>query len=222
MALPVTIKTYSNIPWNERELRRYANLKAPTVELEELLQKCKEEALEGISYKVCYLELPVVVESEQVDLSFTKIHSKDLAKNLADCHSVVVFGVTIGVEMDRLINRATILSPAKGILMHAVGVERIESLCDVFCQEIALSKRKCGMVTRPRFSPGYGDLDISIQKDIIDVLGASKSIGLALNESMLLSPSKSVTALIGISSTNGDEHKKSCDTCGRVDCEFRR
>ena len=51
--------------------------------------------------------------------------------------------------------------------------------------------------TKNRFSPGYGDFDIVYQKDIFAILDCPKRIGLTLNSSLMMSPSKSVTAIIG-------------------------
>jgi cobalamin-dependent methionine synthase I len=49
-----------------------------------------------------------------------------------------------------------------------------------------------------RFSPGYGDMPLDLQGVILELLEAGKRLGIALGESKLMSPSKSVTALIGI------------------------
>ena len=73
---------------------------------------------------------------------------------------------------------------------------------------------------RPRFSAGYGDLSLSVQKDIFSVLDCARKIGLTLNDSLIMSPSKSVTAVVGISDTPScDGHK--CKSCDKKDCEYR-
>lgn len=51
---------------------------------------------------------------------------------------------------------------------------------------------------KPRFSAGYGDLPLEVQKDIFRVLDCPRKIGLTLNDSLLMSPTKSVTAIVGI------------------------
>ena len=83
-------------------------------------------------------------------------------------------------------------------MMQAIGAERIEALCDAFCDDM---EKEMGVSLRPRFSPGYGDLPLSVQKDIISLLEAPKRIGLSLNDSLLMSPTKSVTAFAGISNS---------------------
>ena len=78
------------------------------------------------------------------------------------------------------------------------GLERIEALCDEFCRDMERELALLGFCTTKRFSPGYSDLPLEIQRDIFRVLGCEKRIGLMLNESLLMSPSKSVTAIVGI------------------------
>ena len=69
----------------------------------------------------------------------------------------------------------------------------IESLCDEGEARILM-----GRASRPRFSPGYGDLPLDAQKMIFSILSPEKHIGLTLNASLMLSPTKSVTAFVGI------------------------
>ena len=107
-------------------------------------------------------------------------------------------------------------------MLQAVGAERIEALCDLFNGEITEKKRAEGLYTRPRFSPGYGDLPLELQKDIFDVLDCPRQIGLTLNQSLLMSPSKSVTAIIGVGADGGCVHAAGCAACGKTDCTFRR
>ena len=74
---------------------------------------------------------------------------------------------------------------------------------------------------KPRFSPGYGDLSLEMQRDIFRVLDCPRKIGLTLNESLLMSPSKSVTAIIGISGEEYQQEKNKCGVCQNSDCAFR-
>ena len=140
-----------------------------------------------------------------------------LSKNLKDCSSVIVFAATIGVEIDRLIAKYGRISPSKALVIQAIGAERIEALCDEFCSDIANEKK---MRLTPRFSPGYGDLPLNIQKNIFDVLDCSKRIGLTLNDSLIMSPSKSVTAFVGVSHGEVIEKNK-CSLCDKTDCAYR-
>ena len=73
-----------------------------------------------------------------------------------------------------------------------------EAWCDEINERIRTEAAKEGFCTRPRFSPGYGDLPLSMQKQISMILNMPKEIGVSLTESYLMTPSKSVTALIGV------------------------
>ena len=55
-----------------------------------------------------------------------------------------------------------------------------------------------GNLLSPRYSPGYGDVPLSVQKDICRELDCAKTVGITLTESLLMIPEKSVTAVIGI------------------------
>ena len=203
----VVTKTYTEPPVCKKEILRYAGCRpaasthARTEEvqqpemsqLQDMLEETLEEVLPRLSYKVCCMELPLTIEEQTCDFGCMKIESKDLAKNLKGCEQVVLFAATIGVEIDRLIMKYGAVSPAKAVMLQAIGAERIESLCDTFCAELESE----GMCLRPRFSPGYGDLPLETQKDIFNLLSCSKNIGLSLNNSLLVSPSKSVTAFVG-------------------------
>ena len=104
--------------------------------------------------------------------------------------------------MDRLIAKYAATSPAKSLMLDALGSERVEALCDLFNSEIAQTARDEGCKAHPRFSPGYGDLPLEIQRAIFAVLNPEKRIGVMLNDNLFMSPSKSVTAIIGIEKDN--------------------
>ena len=139
-----------------------------------------------------------MAKGEELDLGFAKVKSKDLANNLSGCKRIIVFAATIGIDIDRLISRHSRTSPSKALVYQAMGSERVEALCNTFCKEISTSLKNEGATTRPRFSPGYGDLPLFLQRQIFSVLDCHTRIGLTLGENLLMSPSKSVTAIIGI------------------------
>lgn len=178
-----------------REILRY--MRAPEGETagELLLDACLSSP-PPLDCRVCGTPLPFFVDGDRVALSFTTVQSHHLARYLFDCTHLYLFAATVGVGIDRLILKHSRLAPAKALAYSAIGSERVEALCDLFCGEIA--KRYAAFDTKPRFSPGYGDLPLSIQNDIFSVLGCTQRIGISLGESGLISPTKSVTAFIGI------------------------
>ena len=98
----------------------------------------------------------------------------------------------------------------------------IETYCDEVNDAIRQKAESAGLYCRPRFSPGYGDFDISHQRDLSRLLDTPRKIGLTVTESCLLAPIKSVTAVIGLSRTPQPCHRRGCEECGKTNCAFRR
>lgn len=191
----VIVKSFCAPEFCEKEVLRYMGCRAPDRATLELMKKCAEESENNICYKVCYSLLSVEIKGKTCDFGVFKTESENLAKNLEGCEKVILFAATIGMGIDRLIARYSRVSPAKAVAFQAIGAERIESLCDMFCESY---RKETGENLKPRFSPGYGDLPIELQKDIFAVLDLPRKIGISLNDSLLISPSKSVTAFVGI------------------------
>ena len=202
-----------------REMLRYAACRAPDEQTLSLAQDCAAEGEKVLRPALCWLEVPLTVSEDEVDLGFACFTSRKLADALRGCHRAVVFAATVGLELDRLIARYGRISPSKGLMMQALGAERIEALCDAFCDDLA--REYAPLTLRQRFSPGYGDLPLDAQRAMFDALQCHRRIGLYLNESLLMSPTKSVTAIVGIGS--GDAcGAESCEECGKKDCDFRK
>ena len=218
----ILIKKYDEPQINIKEILRYMGCKDHTDDMIALVNGCLEEMKGKLSYRVCYDIFDITASAEGVDLGFVKCESKGLATNLDGCQKAVVFAATVGIEIDRLIAKYSRLSPSKALCFQAIGAERIESLCNAFNDEISNDFLAEGLYSRPRFSPGYGDLSLDIQKDIFNYLDCPRKIGLSLNESLLMSPSKSVTAIIGLSNTPKKCKTASCSECNKTDCSFRR
>ena len=187
------IRSFAPPPVECREILRYAGIREATEEISRLLEESLREAEPVLQYRICCRKFPVVLEEDEMDLGFTRTNSRNLRKNLENCRSLWLFSATVGLGMDRLIAKYSRLSPAKGVLMQAIGSERVEALCDAFQAEIAATEKAIA----PRFSPGYGDFPLDCQKDIFAALDCG-SIGLTLNDNLFMTPSKSVTAVIGV------------------------
>lgn len=209
-------KTYCEPPRREAEIFRYAGCRQADAALQALLDDCWDEVHDSLTYKVCYHESCFTVEEDLCRFDTFACRSHTLARHLAGCHRVVLFAATIGVGIDRLIGKYGKLSPTKALLLQAIGAERIEALCDCFCDDLA---KEHGALTS-RFSPGYGDLPLAMQSDLFRVLDCERKIGLTLNDSLLMSPSKSVTAIVGIGGTCR-RSQRSCETCSLTNCAFR-
>lgn len=144
---------------------------------------------------VCYEVYPVDrINDFEVVMGGFCFRSASLAKHLEGCNKVIMMAATLGPEADRLRMRASAGSPLLELINDALGTEGIESVCDLFCN---IKEQKYGELT-PRYSPGYGDLSLEYQKDILDILDANRRIGVSLLDSLLMTPTKSVTAFVGV------------------------
>ncbi len=188
----VLTKTFAAPAPDFSEAARYAGL-PKTADVPDALKDAFSELAPSLSYKVCFAEYPVKVAGDSLDLGFAVVRSADLAKCLADCDRVVLFAATVGLAPDRLSEKYRRLSPEKALYANAVGAERVEALCDAFCANLAETN-----ATKPRFSPGYGDLPLVLQTEIFAALDCPRKIGVTLTDSLLMTPTKSVTALVGI------------------------
>lgn len=189
----VLTRTFDAPPLCESEVFRYAGC-AVTEELKETFYKLWEEAKDMLTYRVCYTTVAVSVTSDTCAFPTFAVRSQALAKNLTGCTHAVLFAATVGMELDRLIAKYSCTSPMCAILLHALGTERVEALCDAFCQSLA----EDGLCPKPRFSPGYGDLTLDLQTEFFKLLSCEKHVGIYLGETLFMQPSKSVTAFVGL------------------------
>lgn len=141
---------------------------------------------------------PLKMEGQEIAFGECRFGSKDLAKRLEDCVEVVLFAATSGFPLDRLIEKYKRTEPATAYVLSMVGTEHTEALCNQFCRQLEREAGQESLEPVLRYSPGYGDLPLTVQKDIFRQLDITKRIGVTLNESMLMTPVKTVTAIVGL------------------------
>jgi cobalamin-dependent methionine synthase I len=86
----------------------------------------------------------------------------------------------------------------KAVVLDAAAGEIVDSALDyimtLYSRELLRESKK---LLGKRFSPGYGDLSLEIQKVIYDILNLEK-LGITLTGSYMMIPQKSVIAITGI------------------------
>ena len=145
--------------------------------------------------------------------------------NLLKGTSYLVLGVvTIGSSLENKVSEFfTQGEYPRAISLDAVGTVAVESLSryirNLVCQE---AKEQYFKTTR-YFSPGYGDWDISQQKDIFKIIPTNK-IGVSLTESCMILPRKSLSWIIGIGKDIGmlSKEKDACKICKLKNCQYRK
>lgn len=189
----------------------------------DLVEQCVEELGREARPRSLYMEYPLTLEANgRIDAGVFRTKSRSLSKNLKDCGRIIVFAATLGVEADRLTARYVRLQMSKAVVMQAAAAAMIEQYCDQVCSRLRDEYEAGGSYLRPRFSPGYGDFSLDCQSRLLDCLEAGKRLGIKLTDSLLMIPSKSVTAVMGVSSKPYRCGVKGCEACGKTDCVYRR
>ena len=225
-----------------REVYRYLGYhgQSPSEEVIQRVDQCIKDLHKAADPRfVCRrLEVCRTLENPaELHIGTLTLTSKDLARNLTGCNEVFLFAATLGMGPDRLIRRAEVTSMADAAIYQAASAEMIEAWCSEKNYELKKQVMAEGLFLRPRYSPGYGDCPLEAQKEISEILAMPKTIGVCLTETLLMMPTKSVTAFIGISARSQEEMRKEskacgvtepvfpsagCASCGARDCLFRK
>lgn len=169
-------------------------LKIPRSYTDETITRCENNLRRVLSPKYAYTKVAVEIKSDNIcDLGFGDIESYDLVKALDGCKEAFILGVTIGIGADRLISRLSLTSPAESFITDALASAAAESLCNYADNLLR------GMGKKPfRYAPGYGDMPLSYQPAVLAALNADYTLGITLNSACLMTPMKSITAIMGI------------------------
>ena len=189
----------------------------------ELIRQSFEELAGLQEERIVWRREPVTVrEPDQVETAGMDIRSRGLARNLKGCLEVILVAATLGTRTDLLLRRYSRTDMTRAVILQACAAARLEEYLDAWQEERKKELEEEGLYLRPRFSPGYGDFSIHHQKALLQRLEASKRIGLTMTDGYMLTPSKSVTALAGISLEETACHRQGCESCGKIDCAYRR
>ena len=159
------------------------------------IEKIYSASNSRVCYKKCDLEF---LGDGKMRIGSLILESKSLENRLSGCSEAYVFAATIGTEADRIIRAESVKSALSGLCADAAGSAMVESVCDEFNDSIIALCNMEGHATVTRFSAGYGDLSLEYQKDICSLLDTKKNIGVSLGGGGMMTPTKSVTAIIGV------------------------
>lgn len=168
-------------------------LKSPEPLSSDAVSQCLQRLMGVCRPRYCCAKTSVSLKDEQVTVDFALIKSKNLAKNLEGCSEAYVMAVTLGIEADRYINTLGALSKAQAFIADAVSSAMAEAAAEYVSSLLGAEHS-----IRPRYSPGYGDLKLDIQTELLGYLNADKLIGIKLGDNLLMTPRKSITAFCGI------------------------
>ena len=158
------------------------------------IRKCRDELVKSLDIKYVGVRVDVSYPDENVsDIGFGPVKSSLMYNKLKGSSEAFVFAVTLGHDVDRLLKKLSVTSVYEHYVVDALASSYAEKACDA-AQNIIKGNVDC----YNRFSPGYGDISLEIQPKVLELVGAGKYINIAIGKNLLMSPAKSITAIMGI------------------------
>ncbi len=163
---------------------------------------------------------------DQTDQCIGLIYSNDLLQFLKGAHEVVLGALTLGSEISKRIEKKMLIKPSEGIVLNACASVIADAYADYLQNELLSELDTESLYISQRFSPGYGDLALTAQESISNLLEMRKRIGVYLTEQYQMLPEKSITFIIGLSHRPFQSEIRTCGTncqdCKLIKCAYRR
>lgn len=171
----------------------------------EVIQLIEQYTLEmqNITYKQKYK----VFKTNEVS---NILQGEDIKKYSEYSNETAIFIITLSHDVDKKLRMLEKIDKLKYIVYDTVASHYVEHLCSNMQNEIHQQLLKNNKYALARFSAGYGDFDININKTIYDMLDASR-LGVYLTEKNMFIPSKTITGIICAGDIN--ESFNFCQTC---------
>lgn len=184
------------------------------------IEEMKAKVLSLSAARVIYREFPL---RDGNPIGFQILRGADIQRLLKECHHCIFMAATLGTEIEKEGKRLQIMDMGKAVIFDSCASAAIEQVCDDFQMKLTRIYQTKRMYLTDRFSCGYGDLPLTIQKDFLKLLDASRKIGLHVSESYTLVPRKSVTAIIGLADRVQPAMLRGCAYCLlNKECEYRK
>ncbi len=188
-----------------------------------LARRGAEALLPVVRPRWAYRVFPLSFEEGGVRLeSGLLLPGEDLKAHLSGCERAAVFCATLGAGADALLRRLERSDMALALAADCAASAAVEQVCDRI--ELELQTREFPGCFFPfRYSPGYGDLPLGVQNELLDLLDAPRRVGLTATGSHILTPRKSVTAILGAAEHEIQRKSRSCLGCpAREGCQYRK
>lgn len=210
---------------NRAEAFRYMGLRGEFPEnIVTLADECESRLIAAATPKFYWIYADIAdISEETVTLAGHKLvlRGKDISEHLNGCFGTALLCATLGDGVDKLLRTVQTEDMAKALTADALASAAVEQVCDIAEKEIG--ERFADKFTTWRFSPGYGDFPLECQGDFLTAVNAMRTVGVCVTDGGLLTPTKSVTAVIGISEEPIPKKRRGCGTCTiREKCNFRK
>ena len=205
---------------NISEALRY--LGAPSdAATEALVRLAAAELEQKVQPRFVYRVLPVTMTETGPSLAGLVLPGEMARRMLRDAAQAAILVCTLGAGFETLLRVTEARNMARAAALDACGSAFVETGCDAAEREIAA--RFSDRYLTDRFSPGYGDLPLALQPEILRLTDAERRLGITLTESLLMVPTKSVTAILGICDTPQPARIRGCSQCHlKQTCAFRK
>lgn len=189
--------------------------------IDSLIDRCMHLAIQSYTYKTYEIDdVDKGIYVKKLGLVFPGL---DIRKHLDGCDNCVIMAVTCGMGVERELLRLQRVSMTEAVIFDACANTYVESLADCVQSLVEEEARAEGKYITDRYSPGYGDFPLDMQRLLVPGLECEKRLGLTVTDSSLLIPHKSVTAVIGLRDTVADKIKRNCKDCNMYDtCTMRK
>lgn len=212
---------------DRNEVLRYLGHRGQDIDenIKRLIDLSVSEVMAALSLNYIYKFFDLGKSSGGIELIQAKLvlPGKGISAHLSGAVKCAVMALTLGPKIDEKLRLYSRTDVTRALIMDACATAAVESLADQVEQEIRSEAKTEGFFLTERFSPGYSDLPISVQRDVIQILDARKKIGLSVTDSCLLVPQKSVTAVAGFIGSEHEKRLKTCRDCNKYkECLFRK
>ena len=186
-----------------------------------LAEDCAAQVLQTVTPRWTYRVFDLDFEEGGVRMGGLLLPGEDLRTHLKGCERAALFCATLGAGADALIRRAESGDMARALALDCAAAAAVEEVCDQI--ELELQALFPGCSFPFRYSPGYGDLPLTLQGDLLALLDALRRVGLTASASNILLPRKSVTAILGVAQSPIERKSRSCLGCPAHDgCQYRK
>lgn len=207
--------------FNRNEVLQYLLWRGGEIEqhVDQMIDECMAQTLDTVRPRWIWRVLELDRVAELPAIAFA---GADVRKLLHDCEKVIFFAATLGTEFEALVRRAQARNLTQALVLDACGSAAIEAVCEEAVNELQKNYPEFVYLT-DRFSPGYGDLKLDFQQELLNLIDAGRAIGLTATDSQILVPRKSVTALIGVADQPQQKRFRGCAYCSMfANCMYRK
>lgn len=195
-------------------------------QIKQLSQQLENMVTPKSVYKVFHID-NVDTDTKTVTLSNTvlKLTGNNITQLLKESDKCILMAITLGQNVDMLIRQTQIRDMSSAVILDACSSSLVEEYCNLLEDNIkeTLQEQYGEIYLTDRFSPGYGDLPLDIQNNFCKVIESDKKIGVNVSSTNIMSPKKSITAIIGICNNPQPMRIKGCAYCMLVkECTYKK